>query len=82
MMIPVCVVQLNETHPAFDQATRQQTVSAKLVSFGFLIHTFQGCLVFTGGVHQFRRAGLHSIGHLVRINTRTDFLIAGFNQAL
>jgi len=75
MMIPAPVVELNETHAAFDEAAGQQAVvgEAEFAGLG-AVHLVDG-LGLLGDIGHLGNGGLHSIGELVLLDAGGDFWV-------
>lgn len=78
MVIPVGVVELDESDTSFDESACEEAVSSEA---GFLgvsnsVH-FEGCRSFAGRVHKFGGAGLHPPGHFAGADACGDFGISG-----
>ena len=60
------VVELNESHPAFNQTSGQQTLSSERFRLRGVhpVKPFCG-LVFVGQIDRLRRTGLHAVSQLV-----------------
>jgi len=80
--VPTCMIKLDETDTTFDEAAGEQAVAriTRLVFFHAV--KFESGFAFAGKVHQFGRAGLHFVRHLVGVNAGVDFRIAGDGETL
>ena len=78
-MVPVGMIELNKAHSSFHETPRQQAVSGK-ARFLWILDSIQveRLFAFSTRIHQFRCAGLHSIGHFVRIDASCNFFVTGF----
>ena len=74
--VPVGVVKLDEPRAALHQPPGQQTVVGKTRLTPIDAIEVERGLGFLGKIHQFRRAGLHAIGHLVRGDAGVDLRVA------
>ncbi len=76
VVIPVGMVELNETDPTLDETSGKQRVGGKPgLPRGDAVEV-EGRLALLSEVHQLRGAGLHAVGHLVGIEAREDLRIA------
>ena len=73
MVVPTAVIQVDETHPPFDQAPGQKTIGrvAAIARFGSI--KLEGGGGFVGYIHQTWNARLHTEGHFVSGNPGIDF---------
>ena len=82
-MIPVSVIELDESYSSFHQPSCQQTVSRKARLLWILDAVqIQRLLALIAGVHQFRCTGLHAIRHFVSVDASCNLFITGFGQPL
>ena len=83
VMIPVRMIKLHEPHTAFSKSAGQQTITGE-AGFSGIFDTvqIQSLFGFSCRIHQFRRTGLHSIGHLIGVDPCRDLAITGQSQSL
>src|SRR5689334_25372238 len=74
-MIPVFVVELDETHTALSQSAGEQTITGERTVAGLATVKFEHLRSLAGKVHQFRHARLHLVRHFVLSNASSDFWI-------
>ena len=82
VMIPFGVKQRNESRAPFDQPPGQQTIVGERRPAGLRAVGLQRRGRFVAQIDQFRRAGLHPLGHLVAGDPRIDLRVAGHGQSL
>ncbi len=75
--IPVGVVELDEAGAAFDEAAGEKTVPGEGRLLAGATVEVEGGVGFVGEIHEFRRTGLHAIGHLVGADAGEDLGIPG-----
>ena len=83
MVVPVAMVELDETHTAFGEAAGDETVAgegAGLVHSGAVALESGGG--FAGEVHEFRHTALHAVGHLELADPRLDLGVAAYRELL
>ena len=83
VVIPVGVVKLYEPDTSFDESACEKAVSGETGFPGVSnsVH-IEGHLSFTGRVHKFGGAGLHSEGHFGGVDACGDFRIPGGVESL
>ena len=70
MVVPVVVVDLDEAHATFDEATSHQDAVGEAAALtGFLAVEFEDVFRLLGEVGQFGHRGLHAEGHLILLDT-------------
>jgi len=83
VVVPVAVVELDETHAALGETAGDETVAgegAGLVHIGAV--AVDGGGGFAGEVHELGHAGLHPIGHLELADARLDLRVAAGGELL
>lgn len=76
VLVPRFMEELHETNAALDQTPREEAIVGEGGCTGFGAVHFQDMFGLFSDIHQFGRAGLHAIGHFVRIDARRDFRIS------
>ena len=83
VVVPVGVVELHEPHAALDQPAGEQAVAGEAGLLAVLDAVqVERRLALAAGVHQLRGAGLHPVRHLVGVDPRGDFRVAGLDEPL
>ena len=73
VLVPGLVKDLDEPDAALDEAAGEQDGAGEVGLARLDPIKIQDVLRLAGQVHQFRRAGLHAIGHLVGVDSGRDF---------
>ena len=75
MVIPIAMVELNESYAAFGKPTRQKAVRRERSISTLRTIQVEYMLRLFGNIHQFRHAGLHSESKLVLFDASGDLWI-------
>ena len=75
MGVPAGVDNIHTTHPALNHPPSQKTRAREGWFFGIDTVKLQRLGSFTFQIHQFRRAGLQTKRHLIRLNARGNFRV-------
>ena len=80
VMVPTGLVELHESHPSLDHASRQKAVVCERLLAGLRSVEVQSRLALSGEIHQFGSTRLHAIGHFVRRDPSADLRVPDLRQ--
>ncbi len=80
VMVPICVIELDEPYATLDKPPGQQAVVRKRRLARLHAVHLERLFALLTEIDQFRTAGLHAVRHLVLRNARLNFGIAGLRQ--